>query len=343
MDRRTATIQDVARVAGVSTATVSRTLSKPGVVAEATREAVLNAVRDTGYRVNTTASNLRRQRTGSVIALVPNLANPFFSQILAGLASVLSQAHYGLLLADTQMGPDPDARLIHFLRSGQADGLILFDGMLSPQALDMPGRPPVVMACEWMDSDLPVVRVENAGGATLAVAHLASLGHIRIGHVLGPRGNVLTQARLRGFCDGMAQHGLTVRDEWLFAGDFSMDSGAAVARHWLQMTDRPTALFFASDEMAVGFLGAVQHAGVSVPGDISIVGFDNIAVVEHLTPALTTIRQPRTLIGERAAEVLLGLIDRGDLTGPSETIPVELIRRKSAAPPPRAIRTQSGR
>ncbi|WP_047996881.1 LacI family DNA-binding transcriptional regulator [Puniceibacterium sp. IMCC21224] len=333
MERKTATIQDVARMAGVSTATVSRTLSKPSVVAEATRDAVLKAVQESGYRVNSTASNLRRQRTGSVIALVPNLANTFFSQILAGLSSVLTQAQYGLLLADTQAGPDPDARLAHYLTSGQADGLILFDGTLSCAPLGMPGRPPVMMACEWMGSDLPSVRVENAGGAGLAVDHLVDLGHRSIGHVLGPRGNVLTEARFDGFRAAMSRHGLRLRDDWLFAGDYSMDSGAAAARRWLQMPDRPTALFLSSDEMAVGFLGVVQHAGVSVPGDISLIGFDNIAVVEHLTPALTTIRQPRTLIGERAAELLLDMIDHGRLTGPSEVIPVELIRRKSAAPP----------
>ena len=135
MDRKTATIQDVARIAGVSTATVSRTLSKPSVVAKSTREAVLDAVAETGYRVNATASNLRRQRTGTVIVLLPNLANPFFSQILAGLASVLTPAQLGMLIADTQSGPDPEERLRHYLTSGQADGLILLDGTLSPEAL----------------------------------------------------------------------------------------------------------------------------------------------------------------------------------------------------------------
>ena len=133
--RKTATIQDVARLAGVSTATVSRVLSSPGKVAEATRAAVLEAVRATDFRRNRQAANLRRRRTGSVIALVPNLANPFFAQILAGIASVLTPAGYGLLIADTRTDPDPDARLAHFLEVGAADGLILFDGTLSPAAL----------------------------------------------------------------------------------------------------------------------------------------------------------------------------------------------------------------
>lgn len=331
MKQRTATIQDVARAAGVSTATVSRTLSKPSVVARATREAVLGAVEATGYRLNATASNLRRQRAGSVIALIPNLANPFFSQILAGISSVLTKAQLGLLVADTQSGPDPDERLAYYLRSGQADGLILLDGTLNEAVLDVAGRPPVLMACEWMGSDLPSLRVDNARGVDMAIAHLVQMGHRKIGHITGPQSNVLTKARHDGFVAAMMARGIILHEDWIFDGDFSMDSGRAAARQWLGLDDRPTAVFCASDEMAVGFMGAAQHAGVRVPDDVSIIGFDNIEMVGHLTPALTTIRQPRTEIGVRAAEMLLGMIEAGALTGPSEQIDVEFVIRESVA------------
>lgn len=334
MDRRTATIQDVARVAGVSTATVSRTLSKPAVVTKATRDAVLSAVAETGYRVNTTASNLRRQRTGSVIVLLPNIANPFFAQILAGLSSVLTPAEYGMLIADTQSGPDADARLAHYLASGQADGLVLLDGTLSAEVLASPARPPIVMACEWMGNTLPSVRVENARGGALAVGHLAQLGHRRIGHVTGPPDNVLTQTRLAGFSDALRALGLPQNPDWVLEGDFTMDSGAAAARAWLALKDRPTGLFLSSDEMATGFIGEVQRAGLNVPGDVSVVGFDNIEIAQHLAPGLTTIRQPRTQIGVRAAELLLTMIESNSRDAPSEIIEVELIRRGSAGPPP---------
>ena len=334
MDRKIATIQDVARVAGVSTATVSRTLSKPLVVAKATREAVLAAVADTGYRVNATASNLRRQRTGTVIVLLPNIANSFFAQILAGLASVLTPAEYGMLIADTQSGPDADRRLAHYLASGQADGLVLLDGTLSPEVLAIPARPPIVLACEWMGADLPSVRVENARGAALAVGHLVRLGHTRIGHVTGPPANVLTETRLEGFRSALHSVGLPLREDWILEGDFSMESGAAAAHLWLASEDRPTALFLSSDEMAAGFMGEVQRAGLRVPEDISVVGFDNIEIARHLAPALTTIRQPRTVIGVRAAELLLSMIETGTRDGPSEVIEVELIPRGSSGPPP---------
>lgn len=314
----------------MSTATVSRALSRPEVVADSTRTAVLEAVQRTGYRINATASNLRRQRTGSVFALVPNLSNPFFSRILAGLTSVLTPAGYGLLVADTQTGPDPEARLQGYLTSGLADGLVLLDGALATQAEATPGRPPVVMACEWGTGALPSVRVDNAHGAQLAVDHLADLGHRHIGHITGPRGNVLTETRLEGFRRATKARGL--EPPWMQGGDFTLASGAAAAQAWLDLPRRPTAVFAASDQMAVGFMGALHRAGLSVPGDVSVVGFDNIDVAHHLTPGLTTVRQYRNQIGEQSAAMLLRLIESGDDLCPSEIVPVEFIQRESTAP-----------
>ncbi len=331
MRRKSANILDIARLAGVSTATVSRTLSNPAVVAETTRLNVMRAVHDTGYRVNRTARNLRRQRTGSILALVPNLANPFFSEILSGLASVMTPLGYGLLVADTRTDPDANARLAGYLRDGVADGIVVFDGALSPGAFLQGAHPPVVMACEWIEAPLPSVTVDNAAGAALAIRHLAEMGHRAIGHVTGPPGNVLTRSRLEGVEAALDRLGLPRRADWIFPGDFSLASGAAAAARWRALPDRPTAVFCASDEMACGFVGALQHAGVAVPGEVSVVGFDGIEIGAHLTPALTTVRQPRRGIGERAARTLVGMIDAEVLTAPSQVIPVELIRRASVA------------
>jgi LacI family transcriptional regulator, repressor for deo operon, udp, cdd, tsx, nupC, and nupG len=233
MNRQSPRILDVARAAGVSTATVSRALSKPEVVSGATLEAVLKAVHETGYIVNHAARNLRQQRTGGIVALVPNLANPFFSRILSGIASVLAPAGYGLLVADTSE-PGAEARILRTLDRSRADGLIVFDGRLPPEDLS-PGRrgaplPPVILACEWIDAlTLPTIRVDNAEGARLAVAHLAALGHRAIGHVLGPEGNVLTDARAQGARAALGERGLVQREDWFFRGDFSLESGARPA------------------------------------------------------------------------------------------------------------------
>ncbi|MBL4916459.1 substrate-binding domain-containing protein [Szabonella alba] len=329
MRQKTKTIQDIARIAGVSTATVSRALSAPAQVSESTRERVMLAVRQTGYQVNHTARNLRRQRSGSILALVPNLANPFFSQILSGLAEVVAAEGYGLLIADTQTDPDPAARLFSYLDNRMADGLVLFDGRLADQRLAARPRVPVILACEWGDPALPSVRVNNAEGAALAVRHLVANGHRAIGLITGPAGNVLTESRLDGTRKAMTDAGLALRPDWTFPGDFTLAAGVDAAQRWMALDDRPTAVLCASDEMACGFIGALQHAGHSVPDAVSVIGFDDIEVCGHLTPALTTIRQPRKEIGERAAELLVGMIAAQSLACTSQMIDVELIPRDS--------------
>lgn len=331
-----ATIQDIARIVGVSTATVSRALTHPERVAEPTRVAVLDEVRRSGYRVNRTARNLRRQRSGSILALVPNLANPFFSQILAGLSGVLAESGQGLLVADTRTGPGPAARAARvndYLAGGMADGVVILDGAL-PDIIT-PGRkhPPMVLACEWSAHELPSVRVDNEGGAALAIRHLIKHGHRRIGHLMGPADNVLSASRLAGTQQALAEAGLSLSPDHLFEGDFGLESGARAAQDWLALRERPTAMFCSSDEMACGFIGALRHAGVAVPQEVSVVGFDDIEVSAYLTPALTTIRQPRRQIGERAARLLLDMIAAGSDQAPAEVLPVELIERQSVTSP----------
>ena len=323
-------ISDVARIAGVSTATVSRAISSPDRVSVETRAAVQAAIDSTGYRLNHAARNLRRRRTGGIVALVPNLANPFFSQILSGIASVLGPAGYNLLVADTETaGADS---LLDYAEPSRADGLIVLDGRLSADALR--GRVPLVEACEWVPGlAAPRIRIDNLAAAELAIGHLYDLGHRRIGHVTGPRGNVLTESRLSGVRAALTARRLALTDEATYSGDFSIESGQAVADTWLGQpaTSRPTALFFASDAMACGFIGEVQHRGLSVPRDVSVVGFDDIELVAHISPPLTTIRQPRTDIGRRAAERLLAKIV-GDPVDEDTILPVELVVRASTCP-----------
>lgn len=150
------------------------------------------------------------------------------------------------------------------------------------------------------------VKIDNRSAAGLAVQHLADLGHVRIGHVVGPAGNVLSVARLAGYEDALRSRGLPLVQSAIYQGDFSLESGRAAAALWLQQPQeaRPTALFLASDAMACGFIGEVQRHGLTVPRDVSVVGFDDIELIAHISPP-TTIRQPRTAIGQVAAERLL--------------------------------------
>jgi len=311
------------------------------MVAEATRNAVLKAVELTGYRINLTASNLRRQRTGAIVVMVPNLGNPFFSSILAGIESVMAPAGFGVLIVDTKQPHANRDQVFAHVHRARADGLIVLDGSLAPELLEPASgdaaRPPVVFACEWFSNgQFPSVMIDNKHGAALAVRHLHNLGHRRIGHISGPAGNVLTEARLAGMKEALSTLGLETRPEWFLDGDFSLQSGAAAAVHWQDLEERPTAMFCSSDQMACGFISELNHRGFSVPRDVSVVGFDDIDIAPRFIPALTTIHQPRARIGTMAAEMLVERISHpaeAEAGGTVHIMPIELIVRESTCPP----------
>lgn len=338
MAQKTVKIGDVARAAGVSTATVSRALSDPEKVTDSTRDSVLKAIRETGYRPNRAASSLRRQTSRAVLVLVPNLGNPFFSQILAAISATLSESGYSVLISDSSRAPGR-SHVDYFLDS-RIDGMISLDGGLTQGDIEVFRSAGVadriVCACEWIDgAALPSIRSDNAAGAALAVNHLHELGHQRIAHVSGPEDNVLTGVRRRGMLEGATGLGLEVPDAWVLPGGFSLEDGERAALRFVQMEERPTAVFCASDMVAFGLIAGLMQAGIRVPDDISVVGFDDIELAEYYVPALTTIRQHRHALGVRAARTLLEMLGGDQPRAPSvELIGVELAARDSTAPPP---------
>jgi len=318
-------------MAGVSAATVSRVLSRPDMVAPTTREAVAAALSATGYRVNQAARNLRRQRTGAVVAMVPNLGNPFFAKILSGMGCALGQRGYDLLVGDTRHEDGRNAVLNRFLDPSRADGIILLDGAVTVEDLTgCPDRPPLVMACEWIEgADLPSVTLDNARGTELAARHLADLDHRRVGVIGGPPGNVLHRARMEGIARVFAADVTT-----LFPGDFTLEAGSRAADLWraLPRDRQPTGIVAFSDEMACGFLSDLARHGGTVPRDVSVVGFDDIELAAHLTPPLTTVRQPKRELGRRAAEAVLALIEGQPLTGRIALQPELVVRASTDRP-----------
>lgn len=337
---KTSTLQDVARVANVSTATVSRTLSNPDVVSESTRKRVAEAVKATGYRINRAARNLRTQKAYSVLVLLPDLANPFFSTILEGISRHLSKAGYSMLIASTKQVHDSGERLIDYLDDARADGMIILDGGLAPEVVEMLENAPqsarILFACEWIvDTHFPSVRCENRDGTRKAVNHLYDLGHREIAHVTGPQGNVLMHSRKDAFVSETAKLGLTLKPEWVIAGDFSLAAGCVAALEWLALEERPTAVFCASDQLAMGFIAELSRQDIKVPDDVSVMGFDDIELAEQFIPPLTSIRQDRRMIGETAAKMLLARIKTPDKdhTEHAAVLPVSLVVRKSTTAP----------
>jgi len=337
MRNRNITIGDVARLAGVSNATVSRALQKPDVVSEKTREKVNAAVLETGYTQNVMARNLRLDRTGMVVALVPDISNPFFSEILSGIESVATREGYNVLIANTNNDPAREHIYASYVQSNLADGILLLNGHVpvpnGAQKIigDMSNLPPMVALCERIPNvDLPTVVIDNVDAARLATQHLIEMGHTNIVHVAGPIDNILTKDRRDGFLSALENAGLAQNLSDIFYGDFTINSGKKAFGKINQKEDIPTAIFCANDEIAMGVISAAREAGFSVPDDISVVGFDDIEIAEHYYPTLTTIHQPRRQLGVVAMEQLVELISSADAKiADLTTLGSQLIIRKS--------------
>ncbi|HEY0032506.1 MAG TPA: LacI family DNA-binding transcriptional regulator [Devosia sp.] len=333
------TIQDVARIAQVSAATVSRALSRPERVSEATRHRVSEAVRITGYTLNQSARSLRLQTARTILVALPDIGNPFFAIILDAAEREAARRGYGVLVANRFARGDTLPLRDYFL-SNRADGLLLLDGSVDLEQLRALTRPPValplIVACEAIPgAPFHTVVTDNSYAAQQATQHLISLGHTRIGHIKGQFGNVLSKEREKGFWSALRHAQLDTRGDWIFDGGFSMDDGARAARSMLVLDSFPSAIFAANDEAAIGFISEMAKAGLRCPDDISVVGFDDLGIAAHFLPPLTTMRQPREALGRLAAGALIDLIEGqpGKFVPGQFLLSSQLIVRGSTAPP----------
>lgn len=342
--KKTPTIQDVARYADVSTATVSRALSSPERVSEQSRERISEAVRITGYTPNQSARSLRQRTARTILVALPDIGNPFFSVILDAVEREAAARGYGVLVANRFSGNDSGQRMRDYFLSNRVDGLLLFDGSVDLEQLMMltgdPTPVPLIVACEEIpNAPFHTVKTDNSYAAERATRHLIELGHCRIGHVRGPQGNVLTGERERGFTKALEDAGLDVRPEWLLPGAFEMEAGLVAAEHFMRLDDRPTAIFAANDESAIGFISGLRQHGLDCPTDVSVVGFDDLAVASHVWPPLTTMRQPRAALGRIAAGALIDVIegDRRSRVPMHMVLSSELIVRGTTARAPALV------
>ncbi|MBU1377177.1 MAG: LacI family transcriptional regulator [Alphaproteobacteria bacterium] len=332
-----ATIQDVARSAGVSTATVSRVLSAPELVAENTRQKVMTAVTALGYAPNQAAKMLRTLKTEKILVTVPDISNPFFSQVIRGVEQAAQAAGYSVLLGDTRHEAEREERYGEMLRRKEADGLI-FLGHRLPDSLAemvraMGPRAPIVNGCEFSPGlGVSSAHIDNERAAAEAMEHLYGLGHSRIGVLTGPLASPISRDRLTGVRTAAraSGHGGALCVE---TGDFSIESGLTQALALLDQAPRPSALFCFSDEMAMGALEALRERGLRCPHDVSILGFDDIRYARHLDPPLTTIGQPMDQIGHEAVRLLLDIFAGRSTDLEQVTLPHTLVVRASTAAP----------
>src|SRR3954469_1982750 len=252
-------IYEVAKRAGVSTATVSRVLSQPGMVTPGTRRKVMQAVEFLDYAPNSAAKNLRTLRTGKLLVTVPDISNPFFSLILQGIEDAAQREGHSVLFGDTQHDENREDRYALMLQRKEADGLIFLGHRLPKSAGDLvrsmaPACAPVVKGCEFNPRlRIPSVHIDNAAAAAEAMDHLYGLGHRRIGIVTGPLVSPLSRERLRGATTRARQEGAE-HEFVIMQGDFSIESGAVAAERLLARDEPPTAVFCFNDEMALGVI-----------------------------------------------------------------------------------------
>jgi LacI family repressor for deo operon, udp, cdd, tsx, nupC, and nupG len=334
-------IKQVAAIAGVSIATVSRCVNNPTQVKERTRIKVQAAILETGYSPNTIAQSFRRGHTNVIMIVMPSIGDPFFTEVMRGIRSVVSEHGYSIIINETNFNTMSAKEVGAIMVSRQADGFILLASIF-PFGNEVLARAemrsqPVVIGCETISAslaDIPSVHIDNVAAAREATDFLISKGHKKIAFISGQTTSLLTKDRESGYRSAMLNAQLPVEEGWVVEGKLSIEGAATACGQLLHHPDRPTAIFCANDEMALGCMHQVRKQGLSVPQDISVMGFDDIRYASVMQPALTTIAQPARLIGERVATRLFKAIETGNQPNNQPVIlPHKLVIRESVAAP----------
>jgi LacI family transcriptional regulator len=337
--RGRATIRDIADLAGVSIATVSRVLNERPDVAPGTRETVMQVVREHGFSTNRGARGLSSGRSGIVGLTLPLINDAYFGPILSGASEALYEQDMRIMLAATLHQHDREVSLLDRLVRGTTDGAILMlpeesgEELLHLQELEYPFV--VVDPREPPPDGIPCVSAMHAAGAKAATEHLLELGHRRIGAIGGVQGWYAHEERMHGFRAAMAAAGILPDPELIRFSDWRIPAGERAAEDLLAHPEPPTAIFAFNDNVAIGALNVARRRGLRVPKDLSIVGFDDTFQAMIVAPTLTTVRQPLAELGRMGVSLLLRLIDGQALEALRMELATTLVVRESTASAPR--------
>ncbi|MDW3225372.1 MAG: LacI family DNA-binding transcriptional regulator [Paracoccaceae bacterium] len=328
-------MKDVARQAGVSVASVSRALSRPNEVRPQTRDVVLEAVRQTGYRMNQAAADLRTGRSKTLLVLVSDITNAFFAEFFKGIEEEARKSGYVTLIGDTSEAIENERAFSDMLLLNQAGGLILnalgFPEDLKPtDGQSRYSGPPLVSCGGHGHLSVPVVRIDDEMGGRLAAQHLIDLGHSDITQVCGPLNAKSLERRYDGFNAALRIAGLPVQTDRFLHGPLSTEFGLQAAQTLLDRPALPTAIFAHNDEVAVSLMHGLANAGVRIPDDVSVVGYDDMPYAAVFNPGLTTVSLPRREWGRRACQKLMSILEGHPATDDQQIIKPQFIARASS-------------
>ncbi|MDN4525071.1 LacI family DNA-binding transcriptional regulator [Fictibacillus fluitans] len=329
------TIYDVAKKAGVSSTTVSKALNNYPDVSEKTRKAILDAAEEMGYMPNSHAQSLSTKKTWSIGVMFTEdnevgMMHPFFNAVIESFRKHAEQEGYDLIFASRNLRNRNISYLEHFLYRGVDGVIIICSDQKDPYVVEILNSKIPLVVIDMKGINSSTVFSDNEAGGELAVDHFYSLGHRKIAHIAGSSDSFAGRARITGFMNGIKKHNLPLPDGYLVDGGmFSIIEGQHAMEKLLDLEDRPTAVFVAGDQMAIGAMEAVRNKGLKIPEDISIIGFDDIEMAKYVTPGLTTIKQDTEALGKQAGQLLVSQMVQKKKKIKSEIVPVTLVDRNS--------------
>ena len=337
------TIQDIARLAGVSKATVSRVINQKPDVDAVTRERIMRIMGEYDFVPNVAASGLAGGRTHLLGVLVPSLTWPLMPQIMLGIGECVEQSMYELVLYSMSQKQDYPVLLDRIVSSRLTAALLaIFPGKAKDRLLQLhkQGFPIVMLDDQSTPSALPWVGTDHRAAAKEAVRHLIELGHRDIAHISGPLTYKVSHDRQEGYLEALQEAGVDVLPEFILEGDFLPPSGVGCGRRLLEGRRRPTAIFAGNDQMAFGVMQAARDLGLLIPDDLALVGFDDIDSAAHMRPPLTTVHQPFYEMGRRSTSLLLSLAETSRVRVPPSLQSMRLHELDAPPASPEPIRIQ---
>jgi LacI family transcriptional regulator len=326
------TVKDVARKAGVSTATVSRVINGNRFVSEELRARVYQTMREIDYRPNAIARSLRCKETRNIALVVPDIAYPFVAEVAKGVEDEVFKVGYSAILCESQGNEERECACIRLLLTKQVDGIVFVASGESPsyiQALVEQRVPVVVCGRDLPDVAVDTVITDNAGSGYQATEYLIRSGHHRVGCIVGPPGLGISDGRENGYRRALEECGIPWEAVLTARGDFRCRGGYDAMRELLALDDRPTAVFACNDLMAMGAICAASKCGLRVPQDLAIIGCDDIALASFTNPSLTTVAHPKREMGRVAVDMLVRRIENRDMRPTKRVLPTELVIRDS--------------